>query len=75
MAEQVDLLWVRHQLDSMVMARTHGGLGLVDGRVYRELCALESTMIRQAGEAPKLWGDPGAPAGAPPTGHRARPPF
>ena len=43
-----DLLWVQHELDSLVMARVAGGLGRRDAIRYRELCAVEIELIKRA---------------------------
>jgi len=40
-----DIQWVRHQLDSLTMARTCGGFSPADAVQYLELCGLEATLI------------------------------
>ncbi|HTZ09571.1 MAG TPA: hypothetical protein VMB72_10880 [Acidimicrobiales bacterium] len=40
-----DLQWVQHQLDSLAMSRTAGGLGPDEDAEYRRLCALEVELL------------------------------
>ena len=40
-----DLPWVQHQLDSLAMSRTAGGLRPDEDAEYRRLCALEVELL------------------------------
>jgi len=42
-----DLQWVQHQLDSLAMSRTAGGLRPDEDAEYRRLCALEVELLER----------------------------